>query len=161
MDNSSTIIEFTRVYLAVFYSGVAAFYTIRIMAKKRAGLREVVIPGATFGPTWWNHMLFRTFRVTIWMVCLLRWIFPDLDDYLGMLDFLNLWPVLLAGNILLTAGFLFTVAIHFSLGRHWRSGIDPGAPGRLRTDGYYGFSRNPMFLGIATAQLGFLLALPS
>ncbi len=106
-------------------------------------------------------MLFRAFRFTIWMVCLFRLFFPALDNYLGFSVYLNVWPVVLAGNILLTAGFLFTVMIHFSLGGQWRSGIDPQAPGRLKTDGVYRFSRNPMFLGVATAQVGFLLALPS
>jgi protein-S-isoprenylcysteine O-methyltransferase Ste14 len=161
MDNSSAIIEFTRVYLAVFYSCVAAFYALRITAKKRAGLREVVFPGERFSSTWWNHMLFRAFRLTIWMACLFRYFFPGLDGYLGLIDDLNVWPVVLAGDLLLTAGFLFTIAIHFSLGRGWRSGIDPDEPEKLRTGGFYGFSRNPMFLGIATAQVGFLLALPS
>jgi len=161
MDNSSTIVEFTRVYLAVFYSCVAAFYAIRITAKKRKGLREVVFPGVRFSSTWWNHMLFRVFRFTIWMVCLFRWFFPVVDSYLGLFVDLNIWPIVLAGNILLTAGFLFAVVIHFSLGRQWRSGIDSSGPEKLRTDGFYKYSRNPMFLGVATAQVGFFFALPS
>jgi protein-S-isoprenylcysteine O-methyltransferase Ste14 len=151
MDNPSTIVEFTRIYLAVFYSGVAAFYAIRITAKKRTGLREVVFPGERFNSTWWNHMLFRLFR----------WPYPVIDSYLGIFDNLNVWPIVLAGNILLTAGFLFTVLIHFSWGRQWRSGIDPCGPEKLKTDGFYKYSRNPVFLGIATAQVGFFLALPS
>lgn len=161
MDFTSTIVEFTRVYLAIFYSFVAAFYFMRITAKQRAGRREVVFPGARFCPTWWNHMLFRGFRVSIWMVCLWRWPFPAVDDYLGIIDALNTWPVVLAGNILLTAGFAFTVVMHFELGRQWRSGIDPDGPEILKTDGFYGYSRNPMFVGVAAAQAGFLLALPS
>lgn len=161
MDNPSTIVEFTRFYLAVFYSGVAAFYAIRIMATKHTGLREVVFPGERFNSTWWNHMLFRMFRFTIWMLCLLRWLDPVIDSYLGIFAGLNVWPIVLAGNILLTAGFLFTVVIHFSWGRQWRSGIDPCGSEKLSTDGFYRYSRNPMFLGIATAQVGFFLALPS
>ena len=120
MDSTSTIVEFTRVYLAVFYSLVAAFYAFRITAKKREGLREVVFPGERFSSTWWNHMLFRVFRFTIWMVCLFRYFFPGIDSYLGLFVFLNVWPIVLAGNIMITAGFLFTAVIHFSLGRTWR-----------------------------------------
>ncbi len=161
MDGTATLVEFTRVYLAIFYTCVAAFYAVRITARKRAGSREVVFPGEVFCSTWWNHMLFRAFRFTIWMVCLFRLFFPSLDSYLGFFAGLNVWPVVLVGNILLTAGFLFTVATHFSLGRDWRSGIDPRGPEKLKTDGVYRFSRNPMFLGVATAQVGFLLAMPS
>jgi len=161
MDGSSTIVEFTRIYLALFYTCVATFYAIRITAKKRAGSHEVVFPGEPFSSTWWNHMLFRVFRLTIWMVCLFRLFFPSVDNYLGFFVYLNVWPIVLAGDILLTAGLFFTLAVHFSLGNQWRSGIDPGVPRQLRTEGIYRFSRNPMFLGVATAQVGFFLAMPS
>ncbi len=161
MDSSSAIVEFTRVYLAVFYSCVAAFYAIRITAKKRGESGELVFPGARFSSTWWNHRLFSAFRISIWMVCLARLPFPWVDNYLLVFDTLNVWPIVLAGNILLTAGFVLTLGVHFSLGRQWRSGIDPSGPKNLRTDGCYRFSRNPMFLGVATAQTGFFLALPS
>ena len=106
-------------------------------------------------------MLFRIFRFTIWMVCVLRWLFPAVDTYLGIFVDLNTWPIVLLGNILLTAGFLLTVLVHFNLGHQWRSGIDPCGPGELKTEGFYNYSRNPMFLGVATAQAGFFLALPS
>lgn len=161
MDSSFTAIEFTRIYLAVFFSAVAVFYTVRIIAAKISGQREVVFPGARLSPTWINHGLFRVFRILIWLVCLLRWPFPGVDRYLGMLDPLNIAPVVLAGDILVTAGFLFAVAVHFSLGRQWRSGIDPDGPGALVTNGFYRYSRNPMYLGVAAAQVGFFLALPS
>ena len=95
------------------------------------------------------------------MVCVFRWLFPAIDEALGMISELHIWPVVLTGNVLLTAGFAFTVAVHFSLGDQWRSGINPVGPEHLTIDGYYKYSRNPMFLGIATAQFGFFLALPS
>lgn len=161
MEIQSATIEFTRIYLAIFYTAVAVFYAARVTAKKRAGSSEVVFPGMRFGSTWWNHMLFRSFRLTIWMVCLFRWPFPAIDDYLGIFIALHSWPVVLAGDFLLLAGFSFAIAVHFDLGRQWRSGIDPRGPGELRIDGFYQFSRNPMFLGVAVAQAGFFLALPS
>ena len=161
METGTAIVEFTRIYLAVFYSVVAAFYALRITAKKRVDSSEVVFPGGRYSSTWWNHMLFRGFRFVIWMVCLLRWPFPVVDNYLGLFTALNTWPVVLAGNILLTLGFLFAIAVHFALGRQWRSGIDPQGPGELRIDGFYRYSRNPMFGGVAVAQVGFLFALPS
>lgn len=161
MDDSFTIIDFTRIYLAVFYSGVAAFYTIRIITKKRSGLQEVVFPGQRFSSTWFNHALFRGFRVSIWLICLFRLFFPEVDRYLGIFDSLNTGPVILAGDALLAAGFGFAIAVHFSLGRQWRSGIDTQGPGALKTQGFYSYSRNPMYLGVATAQIGFFLALPS
>lgn len=95
------------------------------------------------------------------MVCLLRYFSPDFDGYLGFYESLNVGPIVLAGNILLTVGFVLTVVSHLHMGCRWRSGIDPDGPSQLITDGYYRFSRNPMFLSIAIAQLGFFLAIPS
>ena len=95
------------------------------------------------------------------MVCLFRLFYPNIDNYLGMMNILELPSIIALGLILLTVGFLSTVLIHYSLGTEWRSGIDPSGPNRVITSGAYQFSRNPMFLCIAVAQLGFFFAMPS
>lgn len=157
----SGIIEFTRVYLAIFYTLVAAFYTTRIIRMKRATSKEVVFPGERYCKTWWNHTIFRIFRIAIWMVCLFRLFFPAVDNYLGMIGTLQYPFVILSGLALLTLGFISTATIHCRLGCAWRSGIDPSGPKEIITKGIYQFTRNPMFCCVATAQLGFFLALPS
>ena len=101
------------------------------------------------------------FRVFIWMICLFRLYSPNIDNYLGMMYFPELSAVIGLGLILLTVGFLSTALIHYSLGKEWRSGIDPSGPAKLITSGAYQFSRNPMFVCIAVAQLGFFFAMPS
>ena len=161
MDDVPAIAEFTRVYLAVFFSFVAAFYTVRIVRMKKAVGQELVFPGSLFCSTWWNHMMFRFFRVVIWMVCLWRVFFPSIDACLGLFESYQHFTVILIGNVLLTLGFAFTIAVHFSLATGWRSGVDPDGPAKLVSTGAYAFSRNPMFLGVAIAQAGFFLALPS
>ncbi len=159
--NAFTVSEFTRLYLAVFFSFVATFYTSRIFLLKRSEQRSMVFAGNRFSASWWNHMTFRGFRITIWLICLARLFYPQVDNYLGLISALNQDWVIASGLILLTLGFGFTMRVHFSMGCDWRSGIDPSGPEALITDGPFRFSRNPMFLGIAFAQLGFFLALPS
>ena len=161
MDLTSSVNEFTRIYLALFITGVASFYSVRIFSLKRHDSARLIFPGERYCSTWWNHMAFRLFRVLIWGVCLVRWFAPKVDHYLGIFTALRTWPMTAVGNIMLTLGFVVAVAVHFSLGRQWRSGIDPNAPVRLKTDGPYRFTRNPMYIGVALAQLGFFLALPS
>lgn len=159
--NALEIIEFTKIYLAVFYSIIATFYTFRLINKKRQNGKSLVFAGKPFCKTWWNHIAFRYFRISIWMVCLFRLFYPNIDNYLGMMNILELPSVITLGLILLTVGFLSTVLIHYSLGKEWRSGIDPSGPTSVITSGAYQFSRNPMFVCIAVAQLGFFFAMPS
>jgi len=161
MENLSAVTEFTRVYLALFFSFVAFFYTTRIILMKKSSQREIVFSGEVLCSTWWNHMAFRCFRFAIWMVCVFRVFFPLIDHYLGLIPVLNITPVILLGNLMLTAGFLFTLLVHFSMRGSWRSGIDPSGPDGLISTGFYKYSRNPMFLSVAVAQVGFFLVLPS
>ena len=72
IDDSASLIEFTRVYLALFYTFVAGFYTVRIIYKNRSTPAGVIFPGAKFCTSWWNHMAFKFFRAAIWFVCVLR-----------------------------------------------------------------------------------------
>ena len=160
-DNTSAIVEFTRIYLAVFYTGVALFYTVRIITAQKATRTELVFPGERFCSDWWNHITFRIFRVLIWMVCVIRLIFPATDEYLDVITSFDNALVLLLGNVLLTFGFLITLAIHFSMKQKWRSGVDPKGPKALITDGFFKYSRNPIFVSVGLSQLGFFLALPS
>lgn len=158
---SAATVEFTRVYLALFFTFVAVFYTARILLLKNKIQKNVAFAGSRFSSTWWNHLTFRVFRATIWLLCVLRLLFPDADHYLGILPNLWHWPVIVVGNILLTGGFCLAIYVHLKMGSSWRTGIDPSGPGRLIVDGLYRASRNPMYVGVGSAQLGFFFALPS
>ena len=159
--NFADLFEFTRAYLAGFYTFVAVFYTVRIILLKRSITREVVFAGSHFGSTWWNHITFRFFRVVIWMVCVSRLFFPSLDEYLGLFSSLqNTWLILI-GNAFLALGLISIMTIHYRLGVYWRSGVDPSGPDKIISNGVYRYSRNPMFLLVGFTQVGFFLALPS
>ncbi|WP_144392586.1 methyltransferase family protein [Pleionea sediminis] len=161
VEINSAIDSFTRAYLAMFFTGVAIYYTSVILIKKHKQKSEMVFPGKLYCATWWNHMLFRFFRLMIWFVCIARWLYPQVDSYLIVFDSLNYELIILLGNVLLTFGFLFAIVSNRSLGVQWRSGIDPEGPKYLKTSGFYKYSRNPAFVAVAFAQFGFFLAIPS
>jgi protein-S-isoprenylcysteine O-methyltransferase Ste14 len=140
---------------------VALFYTVRILVLKKRYQNDVIFPGDRFCSSWWTHSLFRVFRATIWTVCVFRCFVPEIDNYLIFMPYLQIPSLMLLGNILLTLGFCTTILLHFMLGKQWRSGIDPEKPTQLITDGFYRFTRNPMFLAIGLSQLGFFMAIPS
>ena len=95
------------------------------------------------------------------MICLFRLVFPSIDSYLGMIESMQVFSILLVGNLLLAGGVALAISINWKLGRLWRAGIDPDGPDTLISTSVYKYSRNPMFIGVAAAQLGFFLALPS
>ncbi|MBM6550887.1 methyltransferase family protein [Marinomonas ostreistagni] len=158
---TDTVLEFTRVYLACFYTFVALFYTVRIITFKRSSGLERVFHGQRYSANWWHHKIFGLFRVAIWMVCVWRVFFPSIDSYLGLLPgYENPW-LLAAGDVCLTVGFAWAIKSHFALGQAWTSGVDNSLKHQLVTNGVYSKSRNPIYLGVLLAQVGFVLALPS
>lgn len=161
IDQPAAIVEFTRFYLALFYTGVALFYSCKIIITQKKTAGNLVFAGPRYCSTWWNHTAFRLFRMIIWLVCTLRLFFPAIDNGLGLLPALTEFSVILCGNILLTVGFVSTLVLHFSMADAWRSGIDPAGPRQLITTGAFRFSRNPIFVAVGISQLGFFLALPS
>lgn len=155
------IIEFTRWYLALFYTFVAAFYTVRIITLKRTTGIERVFHGRRFSANWWHHQIFDVFRVVIWLTCVARLFFPSIDDYLGPLPGHSMAAVVLVGDLILTLGFASVIVIHFYMGKVWASGVSQQGPTQLITTGFYHYSRNPIFIAVLVSQVGFVFALPS
>lgn len=156
-----TAIEFTRWFLALYFAGVASFYTLRIiLLRKRSGESPVFTgrPGTLHFAT---HLTFRIFRVAILAICAARIPWPGLDTYL--IPFEPLWHpfVLMLGNTLLVLSFAAVVGVHMYMGKNWRSGTRTEDRTAFMTDGPFAVSQNPMMLCVAIAQFGFFLALPS
>ena len=160
-EHTVTVVDFTRWFLALFFLGVAAFYTLRVFAVARRIRISPVFAGHPGTLHWATHFTFRVFRVLILLVCVARLVWPGIDRYL--LTFDALWHplVLILGNVLLLSGFAVVVAIHGYMGEDWRSGTRAEERTRLITKGPFGVSRNPMMLCVVVAQLGLFLALPS
>ena len=98
-----TTVDFARWFLALFFLGVAAFYTIRIVILKHRIGKSPVFDGQ-FGTLHWStHATFRLFRVLILGVCLVRLAWHEFDGYLIPFDALWHPLVLIAG-----VGLLFT-----------------------------------------------------
>ena len=153
--------EFTRWYLALFFLGVAAFYTVRILAIKLRRGASPVYKGEPYSAHFLTHLAFRIFRAAILLVCVARLFSPEIDVYL--LPIAPLWhpAVLLSGCVLLLGSFGYVVYVHFYMGRDWHSGARTEDPTRLITTGPFSHSRNPMMVCVQGAQLGLFLALPS
>ena len=65
------------------------------------------------------------------------------------------------GWVLLHGSLIWVFTAQLQMADSWRIGIDFGNKTPLVTKGLFSFSRNPIFLGILTANLGLFLVLPN
>ena len=65
------------------------------------------------------------------------------------------------GTVMVLGATALMLAAQLDLGASWRVGIEEGARPGLVTGGLYRYSRNPIYVAMLTALLGFALLLPS
>ena len=153
--------EFSRWFLAAYFSFVAIFYTIRVLAVSTRTGHSPVSAGRPGSRHRLYYTVFRLFRSLILVVCLARTIWPRLNSLLVPLPFLWNSIILIGGNILLIVSFAAILYVHFYMAQDWRSGIDDSDEHVLVTTGPFAITRNPMFILIQVGQLGLFLSLPS
>lgn len=68
----------------------------------------------------------------------------------------QVWSVvgIVVGSCLMVLGFSFMVIAQFQMGRNWRMGVDSQGKIELVDSGVFGFSRNPVYLGLLVQALG-------
>ncbi|MCV2883365.1 isoprenylcysteine carboxylmethyltransferase family protein [Aestuariibacter sp. AA17] len=158
----SSVDTYIAIYLAGFFTFVAVFYLLLAkIQKKRLGKVTLIHRGPTYSAHWFNHMTFNVFRYAIWFVCMAIAFDPQSREWIGEFESMGAVWIHLLGCAILTLGFLFAISASLLMKASWRSGIDDSGPDVLLTSALYGVSRNPNFLGVMVAQLGFFLALPS
>lgn len=154
--------QFIAYFLATFYSIVAVFYTIII---KLRGSQQcdasLVNMGKKHSLHWWNHVIFRVFRVAIWLMCMWYAFEPSVAKYLFVFTDLLHPVVQFVGAILMLLGFSLTIYCNFILDEAWRSGVDEESKPGLVTRLLYARSRNPSYIGVAYSQFGFFMAWPN
>lgn len=154
-------LDFARAALPTFFTVLALVYATRLSGSRaRSGvvLEAKGRPGTVQHVT---HSLFRTLRIAVWAVTIIRVPFPAFDQQIGIFQSMMQPVLVLAGLALLLTGFAITSYVHHYMGADWRSGVDDESDTNLLTDGPFSRIRNPMFIGVMLAQIGFFLSLPS
>ncbi len=152
---------FSRYFLATFFLMIGVLFSCRVLGQQQRGGYAVIHYGASRSGTWWHRQLFNLFRAAILGICVMRVLWPETDAWLGILGWLYQPLVLSAGILLLLIAFGLVSFIQGFLGSDWRSGIDTSHPPPLITEGPFRYSRNPTYIAVMLAQLGFFMALPS
>jgi protein-S-isoprenylcysteine O-methyltransferase Ste14 len=95
-------------------------------------------------------------------VLVLNYVFIPLNYvYFVPIDYLMIYWLNAIGVGLGLGGILFAFIAQLQMGDAWRLGIDRDSTTEVVAHGLYRYSRNPIYLGVLVATLGFFLMLPS
>ncbi len=127
--------------------------------------RRTRINPFTFGNTDdahdWNGRLFKVIAALVPLSAAVAAFGGRINDYLLPLWYLDRPAVHLCGWVLMILALGWTLAAQLQMADSWRIGIDTEHPTQLVTRGLFARSRNPIFLGLLLAYLGFFLDLPN
>lgn len=86
---------------------------------------------------------------------------PGAVARLGVVPTLDLAAVRWLGIAAIVAGLGLTFLAQVQMGSAWRIGVPESAPAGLVTEGLFGVSRNPIYLGLLMMFLGVALCAPT
>ena len=108
-----------------------------------------------------NIRLFKVISILILAVTFLYSFGGSLYLYLLPIEYLERPLIKIAGWCLLHLSLAWIFLAQLQMAHSWRIGIDREHKAELVTKGVFGWSRNPIFLGILAADFGFFLVLPN
>ena len=155
------VLDFARAALPTFFTLLALVYFTRMAgteARSGLSLSAGSRPGTVQHVT---HSLFRTLRLAVWGVTIIRVPFPQFDAQIGVFPALMQPAIVVSGLALLLVGFTLCSYVHHYMASDWRSGVDERAQTSLITSGPFARLRHPMFLGVVISQLGLFFSMPS
>ena len=128
---------------------------------KRTGIMPIVFPKEDDA----HSFIGKIFKTIITLLFINVIIYSFLDKwyaYLNPMEIFNNWPFIsYVGIGLVFISLMIVVAAQTQMANSWRIGIDFDNKTKLVTDGIFGHSRNPIFLGIQIALLGLFLLTPN
>jgi protein-S-isoprenylcysteine O-methyltransferase Ste14 len=143
----------------VVYFGIA-FVLKSVITARRIGKNPVVFPQdesayALIG-FYFKITLMAMFLYVVLYACLPTW-----HVYFLPIHILENTVVVMIGFCVLAFALLWTITAQIHMKDSWRIGIDELTPTTLVTNGLFGVSRNPIFLGMLLSLLGLFLITPN
>ena len=152
----------TQLYLFIFF---LVFFLIVFVIRSYLLWKNTGINPITFDRSDDAHSyigkLFKFISIFQFAIVAVYAIKPGWYEY-----YLPVWymenPVLqIIGWVLLHASLIWIFIAQMQMANSWRIGIDRQHKTKLITKGLYALSRNPIFLGILSADLGLFLVIPN
>lgn len=145
-------------YLLAFFG--IAFVWRSVLVWKRTGINPYVV-GKTDSPIDFIESVYRLPVILLVAIAGVFAISPRIYQYAAPIVWLEFQTVKIIGLILLFASLVWIATAQMQMGKSWRIGIDTKNETELVKNGLFSASRNPIFLGMRIALLGFFLTLPN
>lgn len=151
-----------KFYLAFF---CLAYFAVTFLLPswrvwKRTGINPFVVPRDDSAHGFIGKV-FKLLTALVLLTVFLNALVPDWGKYLLPAEYLDLAGIRWAGLALLHGSLLLIVVAQAQMRQSWRIGIDEKNKTALVVSGLFGYSRNPVFLGMLLTMLGLFLALPN
>ena len=143
----------------IFYF-LLTFVWRSVVVYRRSGKNPFVLP-AQDNAYGYVGRAFKVVIVAVATVVALNAVTPDFSAHLGLLVFLQVRALQVAGWTLLFASLVWLLVAQVQMGDSWRVGIDSKNATALVSSGLFSVSRNPIFLAMRANLLGLFLVLPS
>jgi len=145
-------------YLLAFFG--IAFVWRSVLVWKQTGINPYVL-GKTDNAHDFIGVIFRLTLALIVVVIIVFAFFPPFYQYAAPFVWIENQAVKSTGLGLLVASLVWTAIAQVQMGASWRIGIDRENRTGLVQKGLFKISRNPIFLGMRFALLGFFMTLPN
>jgi len=149
---------FLPFYLFVYL--LTTFIWRSFVVWKRTGINPVTFKGTDSAHDYIGRV-FKVLFAVIVIVVLLYSFWPNVYRLLAPIEWLEQYWIKWIGVTLLTLSLGWTMVAQVQMGQSWRIGIDERHRTVLVTEGVFGLSRNPIFLGMTFTLIGLFLCIPN
>lgn len=145
------------IYLGVAFGAVFLWPTLRLW--RMAGINALVLARGQSAEAVVSQW-FKATMVALFVMLLMATFLPSPWNQLGVIALP--WPAsrLIVGWTILVLALAIIAMAQAHMGSSWRIGIDE-KPTALRANGLFGYSRNPIFLGMRAILFGLFLIVPN
>lgn len=149
-------------YLFVFYCifMLAVFVIPSYLTFKRTGINPFLFSNEESAINYVGKA-YKIIAASAFVVISVNAFFPYVMPHLVPISVLNTAHFYWIGFGLLQFSFLIIVIAQRNMGNQWRIGIDDRNKTSLVTNGLFGISRNPIFVGVIMIFLGLFLIIPN
>ena len=146
------------VYLVVYFA--VAFVWRSVAVYRTTGINPYVLGGSDNAYDYIGMVFRMTFLAVVGVIILFS-VFGGFYDYAAPVRWLEHNFVRWFGLGFLVVSLVWTAIAQLQMGASWRIGIDKENRTELVEKGLFGWSRNPIFLGMRFALMGFFLTIPN